>query len=330
MVVNHFGVLSEMPSATVTDVAVLGSAMSYPVASTTKPFLPPESLIQEAQADLLLLGAGARNGELALRALRHNRDVIVASPWHLTLQQFVALALAAREQHRALLFSQPAIWAGDIVIASRAIVLKGERPSGVRGTIVTSDPADLTDQIEQAMAISRLLLGVRPDTVSAAGGMQQASLQLFYEGGQNAQFQLSAGEPHRERTLTLLADGRSWRLDLDQPRRLTAERARGRVVPLRRVEPSPLRSPAGLEAVHLLRVYLGDERPILGVGEVHDIIVAAEAARRSLLGLGAPIQTAAITPVRPKEIETDRPKLRTIEGGGMRSAALRPALTIVS
>ena len=325
---EYFDVMSEMPGVMLTDVAFTQKPSRTVVAGPgARTFIDGEALVDGCAADVILMGAAIKNADLAARALKRGRHVIMVAPWHLGVGQFAQLVDLARRRGKMLLFSQPAVWASDIVVASKAIVLKGQRPFALRGTLVVRDAVTVAELMEQSLALSRMVLGTPPETISSAGGVRYASMSLFHATGQAAHFQLSAGETKRERTLTLLSEDHSWRLDLDQPRRMVSGETSGRVVPLQRVESSPLRTPLGLELAHLMRALKGEEQAVLSHTEVGDIVLAAEAAKRSLLGMGAPIQTAALQPVK----DVVRPQLRSIKGGGMGAPEVaRPVLTVVS
>lgn len=325
---EYFDALAEMPAVMLTDVAFTQRPGRALVAGPgARTFIDGEALIDGCSAEVVIIAAAVKNADLAARALKRGRHVILVSPWHVAPGQFAQLVDLARRRGKLLLFSQPAAWAADIVVASRAIVLKGQRPFAMRGTLVARDAVTVAELMEQALALSRMVLGAPPETISAAGGVHYASMSLFHASGQAAHFQLSAGETKRERTVTLLSEQHSWRLDLDQPRRMVSGDTAGRVVPLQRVESSPLRTPLGLELVHLLRALKREEQPVLSHTEVGDIVLAVEAAKRSLLGMGAPIQTAAIQPVK----DVVRPQLRSIKGGGHGAPDVaRPILTVVS
>jgi predicted dehydrogenase len=332
VVTAYFAAASGTASVQISDAVVVGrgewlSSSAQPPLST----LSPEALIDTSSAELILVGAGARNADLALHALRRGRDVVVAPPWQIGVEQFTRLVETARVGGRRLLFSQPATSSGDVPAALRALSLGQRRPGSVRGTLVLDESPTLVELIEEAITLSRVLHGGRAETVSAAGDLHQASLHLFFSQGRTAQFQLSAGEPHRERIVTLIGSGRSWRLDLDQPHPLSRGQAAGRLSQLRPVTAASTPAPAELELEHLLRCYLADEQPLIGFDEAYDIVLGAEAARRSLLGLGAPVQTASLLETPREPAARGRPQLRSIAGGGRGSAAgARPVLRVVS
>lgn len=325
---EYFDVMAEMPGVMLTDVAFTQRPNRAVVAGPgARTFIDGEALVDGCSAEVVIIAAAVKNADLAARALKRGRHVILVAPWHLGLGQFAQLVDIARRRGKMLLFSQPAVWAGDVVVASKAIVLKGQRPFALRGTLVMKDAVTVAELMEQSLALSRMVLGLLPETISAAGGVRYASMSLFHTTGQAAHFQLSAGESKRERTLTLLSEDHSWRLDLDQPRRMVAGETAGRVVPLQRIESSSLRTPLGLELTHLMRAVKGDEQPVLSHAEAGDIVLAAEAAKRSLLGMGAPVQTAALQPVK----DVVRPQLRSIKGRGLGAPEVaRPVLTVVS
>ncbi len=324
-------VISDATPASLSDVAPSDRDVLFP---GTRLHESAEALLRSGEAGVVVLAAGTRNAYLASLSLQEQRHVIMLPPWRLTPTQVDELYGIAASSGCQLLFSQPIAWSPEMVRMRHrepgAVQLRG-----ARGTLVSTDPEGMAELVEQALCLARLLSGDDPEAISAAGGMKLASLQLFYPSNHGIHFSLSAGEPRRERAVTLIGDGYSRRFDLDQREASPGDLDDGRVMRLRRPDTGTARNPTGVEAVHLLRCLLHDETPLFGHEEVSDIAVGVEDARRSLLALGAPVSSSPRREARAEAAGSrvaGRPKLRLIVGGGRSrsGASAHPALTIVS